>query len=805
MYTFKTAVRTIKRNRVFSAINIVGLALGISVFLLIAEFVASEWGANRFHKNFNELYRLVISNKEGESYYVEPGYAPVLKQNFPAIEHAVRVADGLGAGVISYREGQKEAKAFRESRVLYVDGNFLEAFSFPLLSGTASLSQPLTMALTETMATKLFGTVNGVGKTVTMSNQFGNAIYTVTSVIKDIPANSDIQADILLSIHTLESAGNRDGNDWADPNTLSNAFTAMFVQLKKGSNPAAVQAQVTDFARKAQPVNAGVSVVFQPFKHLHLAPDFSYPYQTFGSYKLVFMLTVVSLLILLIAWVNYINLSTVQALRRARESGVRKVLGATRWQLVRHHLSETLMITLLSTLLALAFVQVMQPLFNQFTGKPLSLRDLNRGWFLAVSAMVILLGSVCSGGYVAFVLSSYKPVQTLRGKIDRVSNGISLRKVLVVFQFSISVIFIIGTIILFKQLTFMKTESLGMKLDQLLLIQGPTVSSEGQAERNATFKNQLRNLPFVKKVAASNNIPGRGYNFSTAGITRENPAPGDEKKGYNMFIADENFFDVYGIQFAEGHPFSAYDAMKSWNNSHKVIINQKAAAALGFQPAESAVGKNILWGQPFEVIGVVKDYHHLSLHSSIEPVIYLASVSYSFFIVQTDMTNLDKKIETIGKMYKTAFPGNPYEYLFADETFNKQYRAEQDLGNIFIAAALVAIFIACMGLFGLAAFSAQQRIKEIGIRKVLGASVTDITSLLSKDFIKLVFVAIMIGSPIAWWAMHTWLQEFPYRTGIDWWVFVAAGMAAIFIALATVSTQAIKSALANPVKSLKTE
>jgi putative ABC transport system permease protein len=799
------AIRNIRRNKVFSIINIAGLALGIAVFLLISEFVATEWATNRFHKNFDRLYRVASTSKEGTNYYQPPGYAPMMQEKFPAIKAAVRFADGIGGGVISYADGQQEVKSFREDKVLYVEGNFLEVFSFPLINGTASLTQPKTLALSESIAKKLLGSTDVVGKTITVSNQFGNTPYTITAVVKDIPQESDIKGEIFLSIHTLESAANRDENDWADPITLESGFTNIYLLLNNGSDADVLAKQATTFMHSANPKTTGSDLVLQPFKYLHLAPDFSYPFQTFGSLPLVFMLMMVGLLILLIAWVNYINLSTVQAMKRAKESGVRKVLGATRWQLARQFLSETFLLTLISVCIAVIMVQALQPLFNKFTGKTLNLGALNQGWLWLIAAVIIIIGSVLSGGYVAFVLSSFKPITTIRGKTETIGNGISLRKGLVVFQFAISIVFIIATIILYKQLSFMKTESLGMKLDQLLVIQGPTVSSEEQAERNYTFKNILKSQPFVKKVAASNNVPGRGYNFSTEGITRQNPGPGEDKKNYNMFITDENFFDTYGISFAEGRPFSEEEALNSWNRSLKLIINEKAAAQLGFAKGERIVGKKIVWGKEYEVIGVIKDYHHLSLHQPIEPVIYLPSVSFVYFTIQTDAANMPAKIGAIEKMYKNAFPGNPFEFFFEDETYDQQYRKEQDLGSIFITAALIAIFIACLGLFGLAAFSAQQRIKEIGIRKVLGASVTDITGLLSKDFIKLVLIAIVIATPIAWWGMEKWLQDFAYRTNIEWWVFFVAGLAAIFIALATVSTQAIRAAYSNPVKALRSE
>jgi putative ABC transport system permease protein len=805
MNQLRSIQRSLARNKVFSAINIAGLAIGIAVFLLIAEFVASEWGANRFHKNFDRLYRAASINKEEVNFYLPPGYAPILTQKFPAIEAAVRVTENMGSGVITYTTPAGELKSFREESILYTDGNFLEVFSFPLVNGNPSIQAPFTLALAESISKKLFGNENAIGKTVTVSNQFGNTVYTIDAVFKDIPSSSDIKGKVLLSLNTLNSAANRDGNDCADPNTLESGFVFIYMLLRNDANKNAVENQVTEFLHSAKPELSDVSFAIQPFKHLHLAPDFNYPLQTFGSLKLVTLLLAVALLILFIAWINYINLSTVQALKRAKESGIRKVLGATRGQLTRKFLFETFILTALSVLLAFLIVQLLQPAFNRFTGKDLSLITLNQGWFWPAAVLLILTGSLLSGGYVSFILSSFKPVDTIRGKLDKNPQGISLRKGLVVFQFGISVAFIIATIILFKQLSFMRSESLGMKIDQLLVIKGPTVSSDDQAEKNYTFKNQLKALPFVQKIAASNNVPGQGYNFSTQGITRQNPPPGDDKKSYSMFISDQYFFDTYGINFLEGRTFTEEEALSGWAKSAKVIINQKAARQLGFPEGQPIVGKKIVWGQEYEVVGVIKDYHHLSLHQNIDPMICLPSVSFSYFTIKTDAANLPAKINQIKEMYKSIFPGNPYEYFFADETFDQQYKKEQDLGNLFITAALIAIFIACLGLFGLAAFSAQQRIKEIGIRKVLGASVSDITGLLSKDFLVLVVIAIVIASPIAWWGMNKWLQDFAYRTNIDWWVFAIAGFAAVFIALLTVGTQAIKAAISNPVKSLRTE
>jgi putative ABC transport system permease protein len=802
----KIAWRNIWRNRQFTLINIAGLTLGISVFLYIMQYLAFEWSANRFNKDYDNFYRLNIQEKAGEAaYFLAPGIAKAIQKEIPAIKKAIRVADGIGAGVLtsSVADSQQE-NAFRENNILYVDGSFLESFSFPILAGSASLNNPNSLALSEPLANKMFGKTDVVGQVVTVSNQFGNIPYTVQAVY-EVPANSDIRGEVLLSINTLENAANRDGNDWADPNGFDNGFVNIYLQLNKGSNPDQIEQNINSLIRAGSENEFIGTAILQPFSALHIAPSLNYPYHTHGNLSLLLLCLGVSLLILSIAWVNYINLSTAQAFNKYKDVGVRKVLGASRKQIIFQYLTETLILTLVAVVLALGTVQFCQPAFNEFTGKPLSLAILNYNWFWPTIVLAFLLGSLLSGGYVAFSLTSFAPVVAIRGEKIKNPRGISLRKGLVVFQFTISIFFIIATIVLYNQLQYMQQEKLGMKLDQLLVIEGPTVSSEIQAEKNVTFKNSLAQLPFVKKVAASNNVPGIGYNFSTAGITGLNALKEDEKKSYSMFICDQQFFNVYDIQFAQGNTFLKEDAERSWNNVRKVIINESAAKSLGFDLRENIIGEKIKWGEAFEIIGVVKDYHHLSLREFIKPTIYLGSASFGYFTIQTGSDHMPEKIQAIKELYNKSFPGNPFDYFFADEKYNQQYNSEQQLAYVFITAAFIAVFIACMGLFGLAAFSAKQRIKEIGIRKVLGASVASVTVLLSKDFLKLVLIAIVIATPLAWWAMDKWLMDFAYRTELSIWIFLAAGLASILIALGTISFQAIKSAIANPVESLRTE
>ena len=806
VHNFKTAFRSLWRNRQFTFINTLGLALGIAVFLCIMQYVAFEWSANRFNRNYNQLYRANVLYKEGNTDHVlPPGFVPVLKQRFPAIVNCTRIAEDIGNGVITYNAANAAGnKVFREDKIKYVDGNFLSVFSFPVIAGTPSLTQSKTLALSQTVSRKLFGNDTAIGKTVTVSNQFGNTLYTVKAVYQ-LPDESDIKADVLLSLETLTSPVNRNGNDWADPAGTQSGFTDIYFQLNPGADAQAMASSITQCLRSINPDSKTDVVYLQPLNELHLAPSFNYPYETFGNLLLVIVFACIAVLIVMIAWLNYINLSTAQAVSRAREVGVKKILGASRSRLLFQHLTETLIIAAASTLIAIVLVILLQPTFNSFTGKALSLSVLNNGWFWSAGIAVIFIGSFLSGSYVAFIITSFQPLNTIRSKGEIKIKGLSVRKALVVFQFTASIVFIIATVILYKQLQFMQTGNLGMNLNQLLVIQGPTVSSEGQAARNVSFKNGLAQLPFIKKVAASNNIPGLGYNFGTNGITGRNTTETDKKKTYQMFICDQNFFDTYGISFAQGGAFTAEAAERSWNNVKHIIINEKAAKQLGFDTKQNIIGQKVNWGEPYEIVGVVKDYHHLSLREAIQPTIYLGSVSSSFFTVQTNTQNMQSKIAVMRNLYNQTFPGNPFEYFFADDKYDQQYAAEQQLGKVFITAACVAVFIACLGLFGLAAFSARQRVKEIGIRKVLGASIANITTLLSKDFLWLVLIAFFIASPVAYLSMHKWLQDFAYRIDISLWMFLSAGVIAVLIAFITISFQSIKAALANPVKSLRTE
>jgi putative ABC transport system permease protein len=546
-------------------------------------------------------------------------------------------------------------------------------------------------------------------------------------------------------------------------------------------------------------------------KYLHLAPSFDYKLQTFGSLLLVVSFLSVAVLIMIIAWVNYINLSTAQAVNRAREAGIRKVIGATRGQLIIQYLAETFLLVMLSVLVAFIAVSALQHAYNSFLGKQLDISILNQGYFWLAGTALIITGTLLSGGYIAFALSSFSPLKTLRSKARVTIGGVSLRKGLVVFQFTTSVVFIISTIVLYRQLQYMQHQDLGMHLDKRVVITGPSRNNGVKTGSAVAFEHQISRLPFVEKYAASNNVPGKGYNFSTQGITRLDAAvaTGDDKKSYAILIVDDKYFGTYDIQLLQGATFQPYMMEQGWSKSKKVILNQAALAQLGFRPGENVIGQKIKWNGDFEIVGVIKDYHHLSLHDFIRPMIFLPAAANNFaddyFTIKMNGQETAAHIDQLRKIYQTTFPGEPFNYSFLDEVFDKQYQAEQKLGSGFILSAVLTILIACLGLFGLAAFTVKQKVKEIGVRKVLGATVFNIVALVSNDFMSLVAVSFVIASPIAWYGMNKWLQNFAYRISIEWWMFLLSGGLALIIAYLTIGFQSIKAAIANPVNSLRSE
>lgn len=803
----KIAFRNIFRNKVYAAINITGLAMGIAAFLLLAEYISLEKSVNRFHKNLSGMYRLINEDAAGKTWpEQEPGWALQAKQRFPEVKSYCRFEDGIAKGIVSKNDNSNQS--YRENDIGYAEGNFFDFFSFPLKAGSpAAFNKTNVVFISASAANKYFGDKDPVGQTLTLNNQFGKALYSVEGVYANMGDNSDIKYDMVFSLETLKNPANLNDNGWAALDNLSSQYINTYFVLNEGVNAASFEKKLTAMRNELKKDKDGVQFHLQAFSAVHLGASLSDRYLTYGNLRYVYMLGAIAFLILLIAWFNYINLSTANSIKRAGEVGIRKAIGASRKSLVAQFMGESVLVNLLGLIVAIVLVILIQPLFNRLINKNVSLQTLGatQTWLFAMA--LLITGSIFSGAYTAFSLSRFNPIDTLKGKINSTAKGIFLRKSLVVTQFVISIVLIIATILIYTQLNFMKNEKLGINTNQLLVIHGPEIGKDSSFKKRRTaFWDELSQQSFVKDYAASGSVPSEGYNFVTSGFTQPNSKKGDELKAYSFAIIGDRFLKTYDIGLVAGRNFTSAECAVEWNANSKVLMNETAVKQLGFQNPEDILHTKIQWDErALDVVGVVKDYHHKSLQNVIDPVIFYPQNNSAFFTVRLTADKMPEKMVFLEKLYKKSFSGNPFEFFFVDENYNKSYLSEKQYGDMFSTAAIWAIFIACLGLFGLTTFTVESRIKEIGVRKVLGASVQSIVSLLSKDFLVLVFIALLIASPVAWYAMHQWLQDFAYRINISWWVFALAGCIAVAIALSTVFYQAVKAALANPVKSLKAD
>ncbi len=794
----RISYRSLLKRRLFTLVNLLGLVLGLVTFLVLFAYVATEWSYNDFHTRKDDLYRVVVTEGDGTyEAYLPPGYASIIENNFDQVESVDRIAEGIASGLIAVPDTDL---AFTEEGIHFVDGSFFRDFSFPKKRGEADLSAPNTAVVSEQIAQKLFGTQDPLGKVFTLSNQFGKVELTVTGVLEAIPDRSDLRGEVFVSIHTFENPGYRQGNDWADPNGLESGFVNLFLLAKPGTEAADLSAQLTSFIRK-NPGSEKTEVLLQPLKDIHLGANISDPLPSYSQMGSVLVFLAIAILILGIAYVNYLNLSSASILTRIKEVKMRKVLGAQSWQLAQQFMTETMVLLSLAALISALLIYLFSPVLSQVFGQPIWIGSLLQPMVMLVVFGLLLVCALISGIYVVALSGSFDKKSKLKFKPD----SQVLRKSLVVFQFVISVGIIICTLVIKDQLSFMQNQNLGMNVNQKVAIAGPNDTGENKRSKMNAFKESLRSKSYIDQLAGSNNIPGIGYNFSAGGISPLVPRPEDENYNYSMLIIDEQFFAVYEIDLLAGRNFTAEETAASWNSINKVILNEKAAKQLGFENAESAAGQSILWGQPFEVVGVVKDYHHLSLREEIKPTIFLASQADGFFTLTIVSSDMKANLADIQAIYQEIFPGNPFNYSFIDEVFARQYRQEAQLSLAFTIAGALAILISCLGLFALAAYAVQQRTKEIGIRKVLGASSESLIRLISVEFLILVGIGITLAIPIAWYLMSSWQEEFPYKAGLSVITFAIAGGLCLVVALLTVGVQAIRAAWANPVEAIKSE
>ena len=790
----KIALRNIRRHKGYSFINIAGLAIGMACALLILLWIQDELSFDRFHENGDNIYRIIVEDEQGLQ---SAGTCPIplgprMKQAYPEVVDSIRFCNGFQKFLVEYDE-----KVFSEELGI-VDPSFFTTFTFPLLRGDpqTALEDPYSLIMTEKMARKYFGPEDPIGKVVRiLSSRKQMLSFTLTGILKDIPRHSHLQLQIFLPFQALDEMvwWVTDFEKWSD----WSYFT--YVLTKPGISIPELNRKITDIVRQNDEGDDLTSKFFlQPLEEIHLHSHFKYDLAGQGDIRTIYIFAIVAAFILLIACANFMNLSTARFSNRSKEVGLRKTIGAHRAQLVKQFLGESLFFVMIALFVALILIKLSLPLFNQLTGKPLELNLADFQFLLSLAAVIIFTGLI-AGSYPALFLSAFQPADVLKGTSQGAfSKGIFLRKILVVLQFSLSIIIIICTTIVYNQLTFVRNKKLGFDKDNVIHL---PLSGTIQANFDVV-RNELLSNPSISAIAASDQLLTQIFRAAT-GARLE----GDDvcqHTSINFLTVDFHFLDTFDMKLSQGRPFSEEFPTDA---DEAVIINQTLAKILG---GDNLVGKslyNYSDGRTRRIVGIVEDFHFESLHSQVKPLMMVpqSSSDYKFMYVKIGPGAISSSIKFLKDTWKKYGSGNPFEYHFLDQTVDQLYASEKRMGNIFLDFAFLAIFISCLGLFGLASFTAEQRTKEIGIRRVLGASAGHIIYTLSADFSKWVLAANVIAWPVAYFAMHKWLQNFAFKTGIGLWVFFLSAAAALAIALTTVGYQSIKAALANPADSLRYE
>ena len=801
---FKTAWRSLLKNKTFSAINIFGLSVGIAAFLLIVNYLRFEYSYDDAHANKDRIFRvpMVISEKDGKEQtfaFTYPAVAPALKKDFPEIQEAVRFR--RQGGIVS----QGEQKIVENGGIYYADPALFRLFSFRFVKGNAATAfKELNDAvITEETAKKYFDNIDPINKTL----HYNNEDYVVKAVLENIPANSHIQFNILFNydkyIQLTEGAANTSWG-WSDFYT--------YILLKPGTDPKKLQAKMPAFAHRHmgyEMKTTGFQVAFnlQPLKDIHLRS--SYDYELAGNGNLTYLkyLGIAALFILFIAWINYVNLSTAHSLDRSKEVGVRKVVGAGKFQLVRQFLAESLFLNIIAIILGILIFRISLASFSDLVEKDIS--DLNisdwRFWFFAVA--VFLLGTLLAGFYPAFVLSSFQPIQSIKSSqgFSGLRGGKSvLRKSLVVLQFVAAIVLITGAIGFYRQLRYMQNRDLGVNISQTLVLQQSAQQDSSTIPAFEAFVNEMESNPGIQSVTASTSVPGAEVGGSS-GFTLKNS---QAEKRCRVFGIDKKFIPAYGLTITEGRNFSNDKPAVDTSMILNVIVNETAAKIFGFSKPGDIVGKEMNGaGFNCKVIAVVKDYHQESLQYDFDPIVFYPEEERQFsnFSLKINTANLPVLMEFVKQKWNTHFPGSPYRYFFLDERFNAQYNNDRLFATVLWLFTIIAIIIACLGLFGLSLYTIAKRTKEISIRKVLGATLIQIAAMITKDYLKLVLLAGGIALPLAFILVNNWLKKYAFHIDIGIWFFFLPVAMIVVIAVVTVLYQSLKAAMANPVKSLRTE
>ena len=800
-----TAIRNFLKNIGFSLLNVTGLAIGIASSLLIMQYVKYEKSFDTFHSKSERIYRVQYNSYHNGEVNFEcaaavPAVGPAMKENFAEVIEITRLFP-TGA-VVSYSDPVSGLTSFREvNNIQVTEPSLFNIFDIEFISGNPEtcIDGGGKVAISQAIATKYFGQLDPIGQIVQFN---GENDLEITAVFKDLPDNTHIKFDFLVSNAMFDAwMGDWDWQSawgWYDHNT--------YVLLDEGVDYKAFQAiwdeklleiRGEDWTKN----NSRQEFILQPLLDIHLYSNLlqeSRPEEQ-GDGDAIYFLTIIAFFILLIAWVNYINLSTAKSMERANEVGVRKVMGAQKNQLTLQFLTEAFLLNLVATILGVIVVLIVWPSFTELTGRNMEFNLITDPQFWGFATILFVGGTILSGFYPALVISSFKPVTVLKGKLFKSSKGSFFRKSLVVFQFTVSVILIAGTIIVLQQLTFMRNQDLGININQTLVIKGPGITDSTYSDKLESFRTETRRITGVEDMTSSSNVPGNEI-FWTQGIRRISGNTDVGMTVYNVGI-DYDYIPSFDLKLLAGRNFS-----KEFQDEDKVILNKSLAQVLDFSDLEEAIGQRVqLGGDTLEIAGIIDDYHQMSLRNNKAPLVFKLASSTSFFSFKIDSDNYVNVLEDIETEWGAFFPANPFDYFFLDEFFNKQYDSDRRFSKVFGIFSFLAIFVACMGLFGLASFMTTQRTKEIGIRKALGSSVQGIVALLSSGFVKLVLLANVFALPLAWWMMDRWLQSFPYHINVSILVLGLSGLLVVVIALLSVSYQTVKASLVNPASTLRYE
>ncbi|MDN5210588.1 ABC transporter permease [Fulvivirgaceae bacterium BMA12] len=818
----KIALRIFSKNKLFSLINVVGLTIGITAYVLITQYVKFESGYDKYHPGIDDLYRVTLTwNFGSKGFHTDatnhPAVASSMKADFPEVENYARVVDKTvmwGTFVLSYtnENGIVVKSNANDNKMFIAEGSIFELFDIPLVHGNpaTALKEPLSVVMSESLARQFFGEEDPLGKTLMVNNE---QPVKVTGVFKDLPQNTHLNFDILASFSTL--------GDWTDNTWIWPEFYN-YVRLRPGTDPAEVEAKFPAFVKKylgdvMKEHGFEASFGLQPVKDIHLKSQLNNEISANSSDQTLRFLMIIAGFVIVIALINFINLSTAKSVERAKEVGLRKVVGGRRGALIGQFLMESLLINLISVVLAVGLISLLMKPFNELVGLDvlsLSLWLDPNIWLTLL--LVFLAGGLLAGIYPALVLSGFKPVYVLKGKFHKTGSGALLRRILVITQFIVSIGLIAGTFILYKQFTFMQSQELGYDVEHSMVVNAPIVTDSTITSKIEVFKNELLRNPNINAVAASSAIPGKRIIW-TNGTRKLHDEKEMSVSCYQLTI-DHDFLPTYKIALLAGRNFTKADRSPYFNpqvdsrQSHKVLVNRAAVKKLGYTGIEEVLNEKIIFklgpkDRTGEVIGVVDDYHQQSLQHNIDPIIFIYPDNYfaMYLTFNVNTTNLKETIEAVEAQFNDFFPHDPYKYFFLDEYFNRQYQADNQFAKICFWFSGLAIFIAVLGLFGLGSYMALQRTKEISVRKVLGANTMQMLILIPKDLLKLILIASVIALPAAYLVTQEWLSGYAFQVDLSLWMFILPLGMVILVAFVSVLFQSLKAAMVNPADSLRNE